>query len=94
MEVLIKPIITEKTMRLANELNQYSFIVSSKASKIAVRNAVREKFDVNVVNVKILNVLGKKVTFGKKRHEGRKSNFKKAIVALKEGQTIEIFNLK
>lgn len=94
MEVLIKPIITEKTMRLANELNQYTFVVASTSTKIMVEQAVAKKFDVTVENVRILNTLGKKVTFGKKRLTGRKSSYRKAIVTLKEGQTIEVFSLK
>lgn len=94
MEVLKKPIITEKTMRLANELNQYTFAVSSNSTKIMVEQAIAKKFDVQVENVRILNILGKRVTFGKKRLSGKKSNYKKAIVTLKEGQTIEVFSLK
>lgn len=94
MDVLKKPIITEKTMRLANELNQYTFAVSSNSTKIMVERAIAKKFDVQVENVRILNILGKRVTFGKKRLSGKKSNYKKAIVTLKEGQTIEVFSLK
>jgi len=94
MDVLKKPIITEKTMRLANELNQYTFAVSSNSTKIMVEQAIAKKFDVQVENVRILNILGKRVTFGKKRLSGKKSNYKKAIVTLKEGQTIEVFSLK
>jgi len=94
MEVLKKPIITEKTMRLANELNQYTFAVATNSTKIMVEQAVSKKFDVKVENVRILNILGKRVTFGKKRLTGKKSNYKKAIVTLREGQTIEVFSLK
>lgn len=94
MEVLLKPIISEKTIALASELNQYTFVVNSRADKIQVAKAAAAKFDVTVENVRLLNKLGKKVTFGKTRQKGRKSTYKKAIITLKEGDSIEIFNLK
>lgn len=94
MEILIKPIISEKTVKLADELNQYTFAVDSRAGKIDVAKAVAAKFSVTVENVRVVNTLGKKVTFGKKRQTGRQSVTKKAIVTLKEGDSIEIFKLQ
>lgn len=94
MENIIKPLISEKTMRLADLLNQYTFIVSPKVGKIAIGKAIAEKYDVKVENVRLLNVLGKKVMFGKTRQKGRRSTYKKAIVTLKEGDSIEVFNIK
>jgi len=94
MEILIKPIISEKTVRLADELNQYTFAVNSRAGKISIAQAVAAKFSVTVENVRVINTLGKKVSFGKKRQTGRQPATKKAIVTLKEGDSIEIFKLQ
>ncbi len=94
MGILIRPIISEKTIRLADELNQYTFAVKSNAAKIEIAKAVAEKFSVKVENVRILNRLGKKVSFGKKRQTGMQSMIRKAIVTLKEGDSIEIFKLQ
>jgi len=94
MENIVKPLISEKTMRLADELNQYTFIVNPKAGKIAIGKSITEKYGVKVENVRLLNVLGKKVMFGKNRQKGRRSTYKKAIVTLKEGDSIEVFNIK
>ena len=94
MDIIIKPLISEKTIRLATELNQYTFVVNSRAGKISVAKSIAEKYSVKVENVRLLNVLGKKVTFGKSRQKGRRSTYKKALVTLKEGDSIEVFNLK
>lgn len=94
MENIVKPLISEKTMRLADELNHYTFIVGQKAGKIAIGKSIAEKYGVKVENVRLLNVLGKKVMFGKTRQKGRKSTYKKAIVTLKKGDSIEVFNIK
>jgi large subunit ribosomal protein L23 len=94
MENIVKPLISEKTMRLADELNQYTFIVNPKAGKIAIGKSIAEKYSVKVENVRLLNVLGKKVMFGKTRQKGRRSTYKKAIVTLKKGDSIEVFNIK
>lgn len=94
MEALIKPIISEKTVRLADELNQYTFAVKPYAKKIGIAKAVATKFSVTVENVRVVNVLGKKVAFGKKRQTGRQTTTKKAIVTLKEGDSIEVFKLQ
>jgi large subunit ribosomal protein L23 len=94
MENIIKPLISEKTIRLAEELNQYTFLVNPRAGKIAIAKAIAEKYEVKVLNVRLLNVLGKKVMFGKTRQKGRRSTYKKAIVTLKEGESIEVFKIK
>lgn len=91
---LIRPIITEKTLRLSETENQYTFLVARDANKIEVAKEVAEKFDVEVLQVRIVNMLGKNVVFGAKRIEGKKSNFKKAIVTLKVGDSISLFKVK
>lgn len=94
MDILIKPLISEKTVKLADELNQYTFVVKGSANKINVSKAISEKFSVKVENIRIINILGKQVVFGKERRKGRKSTVKKAIATLKEGDSIGIFKLQ
>jgi large subunit ribosomal protein L23 len=94
-KILIRPIITEKATRLAEnpKLNQYTFEVARSANKIEVRNAVEKQFGVTVLSVNTSICPGKnrsRVVKGKQTH-GRKSAIKKAIVTVKEGQFIEGF---
>jgi large subunit ribosomal protein L23 len=86
--ILKEPHITEKATDLTN-YNQYIFRVYKNANKIQVKKAVEEIYNVDVVNVRIINTKEKKIRLG--RFEGTKPGFKKAIVKLKEGQKIEIF---
>src|SRR6478609_8572295 len=85
-KILVRPLTTEKTYVL-NALGQYVFKVYPKANKISVRKAVEKVFDVHVIRVNIINVLGKKRNFG--QTVGRTSNWKKAIVTLKKGEVIQ-----
>lgn len=88
-EVLIKPIITENSMLKMEENNTYTFKVAKDSNKIQIRNAVEEIFDVKVDNVNTMNMRGKKRRLG--RNEGRTASWKKALVKLAEGDSIEIF---
>ncbi|MDS1030420.1 50S ribosomal protein L23 [Bacillota bacterium LX-D] len=87
-EVLIKPVISERSMGLMED-NKYTFYVDRNANKIEIRHAVEKLFKVNVLNVNTITVRGKKRRQGK--YEGRTSDRKKAIVTLKPGDKIEIF---
>ena len=87
-EVLKKPIVSERSMGLT-EHNKYSFYVDPNANKIEIKYAVQELFKVTVTNVNTMNVKGKERRVGK--HVGRTANRKKAIVTLKDGDKIEIF---
>jgi large subunit ribosomal protein L23 len=87
-EVLVRPIISEKNTML-NELGQYVFEVSDRANKIMVRQAVEELFGVGVTAVNVLNVKGKRKRSG--RNIGVTRSWKKAIVTLKPGDRIELF---
>lgn len=86
--VLIRPLITEKAANLGT-LNKYAFVVSDKANKIEVSKAVTAVYGVKPINVNIVCVKGKVVTRG--RLKGRRSDLKKAIVTLKKGETIQIY---
>ncbi len=87
-DVLIKPIITEKTNDLLTE-NKYTFKVNKDANKFQIKNAVEKMFNVEVAKVSTLNMKPKKKRVG--RHQGYTSAYKKAIVKLKEGHKIEQF---
>ncbi len=87
-EVLRRPVITEKSTMLSNS-GQYVFEVAKHANKIDVKRAVEEIFKVRVRAVNIVNMRGKMRRMGKT--QGMTSSWKKAMVALEEGQSIEFF---
>jgi large subunit ribosomal protein L23 len=88
-DVIRGPIITEKLDQAREKFRQYSFIVDKKATKIDVARAVESLFKVSVEGVRTNIVHGKVKRVGK--NIGRRPNYKKAIVTLKEGDKIELF---
>ncbi len=86
-KVLLKPLVTEKSA-IAESKNKYSFVVSRNANKNQVREAVAEIYGVKAVKVNIINTDGRPMRFG--RSMGRRSDYKKAIVTLPAGSTIDI----
>ncbi len=88
-EVILAPIITEKSMYLKEKYNQVSFWVDPFANKIEIKKAVEDLFKVKVLDVQTIRVKGKPK--GGFRNPGRTSIRKKAIVRLAEGQTIDFF---
>jgi len=90
MGILIQPLLTEKMTDLATK-RQYAFKVDQRANKIEIVRAVEKKFSVNVTSIRTLNVKGKVKTQLTRRGRvvGRRSDWKKAIVTLKEGQSID-----
>ena len=91
-DVVKRPIDTEKLNRLRDRENKYGFEVAVGASKTEVKQAVESLFKVKVVDVKTSIVRGKMRRIG--RSEGMRPNWKKAIVTLKEGDAISIFEGK
>ena len=87
-DILIRPLITERTTELMAD-GKYVFVVNKKANKIQIAEAVREIFSVKVEDVNTINVKGKVKRMG--RSVGKKSDYKKAIVKLAAGETIEFF---
>lgn len=87
-DILRRPVITEKSTVLA-ERGKYVFEVANGASKTSIREAVRKAFNVTPVDVNVMTVRGKLKRYGK--GIARRSDWKKAIVTLKEGEKIEIF---
>ena len=86
--VLIKPMVSEKSMLLMEE-NKYCFWVDKNANKIEIKNAVEKLFNVKVQEITTIIVKGKVKRMGK--YEGKRSDRKKAIVTLIPGNSIKIF---
>ncbi|MBL47241.1 MAG: 50S ribosomal protein L23 [Candidatus Marinimicrobia bacterium] len=97
-KIIIRPLFTEKMSRLENE-RKYSFQVSPKANKLEIKKGVESLFDVKVDSVSTMNRLGKEKTMtvrsgGKTiRTNGKRSNWKKAIVTLKDGENIDLMEM-
>ncbi len=89
-EVLKRPVITEKSVIQADELNQYTFEVDSRANKHVVRDAVENAFDVTVEDVRIM-VMPAKTVKRARRIAIRKPKWKKAVVTLAAGDSIQLF---
>jgi len=94
MNVIIKPVITEKMTKISEDLNRFGFIVDKKANKIQIKKAVEELYDVKVESVKTMIYSGKnKSRYTKSGFiSGRTSTYKKAIVVLAEGDTIDFYS--
>jgi large subunit ribosomal protein L23 len=94
MNIILRPVVTEKMEKLSEKLNQYGFIVEKTANRLQVKKAVEEAYGVNVVSVNTLRYGGK----SKSRYTragliaGKTNSFKKAIVTLKEGEQIDFFS--
>lgn len=91
-EVIKRPIISEKSTALAEVGNKYVFEVAPAANKQEIRDAVQRLFKVNVLSVRTMVMHGKVKRVG--RFETKKSNWKKALVTLAEGQKIDFFQTK
>jgi large subunit ribosomal protein L23 len=91
-DVIRRPIDTEKLNRLRDRENKYGFEVDVRASKTEVKQAVESLFKVKVLDVKTAIVRGKRRRIG--RSEGMRPNWKKAVVTLKDGDAISIFEGK
>ncbi len=91
--ILIKPLVTEKMTDLMERENKYGFVVDHNSNKIEIAKAVEKRFEVNVVAVNTIKYKGKtKTQFTKRgRFTGKTPKFKKAIITLKEGQKLDLF---
>ena len=92
-EILKRPILTEKMLKLQELKRQYAFEVERKSGKIEIKRAIQDKFDVTVENVNIIVVKGKAKRLNTRRGvtQGKRSDWKKAIVTLREGDSINFF---
>ena len=97
-EILIKPVLTEKMAIMQERENKYAFIVRKSANKIQIKQAIENKFDVKVLKIATMNFDGKIKQMTTKsngrtiRTEGKKASFKKTIVTLVEGESIDFIN--
>ena len=94
MSILIKPIITEKATNDSELFNRYAFVVDKKANKIEIKKAVETAYGVSISSVKTLNYpVQKNTKFTKKGLvTGKKGAYKKAIIQLAEGESIDFYN--
>ncbi len=94
MDILIKPIVTEEMTALGNTLNRYGFVVRKDANKQQIKKAVESLYQVNVSSVNTLIYSGKRKSRYTKGGiiNGRTNAYKKAIVTLKEGDTIDFYS--
>lgn len=95
MQVLIKPILTEKQTAISDKFpNRYGFRVAPSANKAEIKKAVEEMYGVTVVSVNTMNYAGKKKSRYTKSGAitGKTPAFKKAIITLKEGEVIDLFS--
>jgi len=94
MDILLKPIVTEKMTAQGDKLNRYGFVVSRRANKIQIKKAVEDMYGVTVSVVNTMIYAGKnKSRFTKTGViKGKKNSFKKAIVTLSQGETIDFYS--
>ena len=88
-QVLIRPLLTEKVTSLRESGNTVAFVVSSRANRVEVRRALESLLKVKVERVNILNEMGKTKRLG--RFVGKKQDWKKALVTLKAGEKLELY---
>jgi large subunit ribosomal protein L23 len=88
-DVIIRPVVTEASAMLQEERQTYTFIVARDANKIEIRHAVQTLFNVTVEDVRTANYPGKVRRVG--RSIGRKPGYKKAVVKLAEGDSIDVY---
>lgn len=88
-DVIIRPIITEKTMLMTDENNTITFEVNRRSNKTEIKQAVEELFDVKVARVNVINSRPKRARMG--QFEGKTKHVKKAMVKLKDGYSIDVF---
>ena len=88
-EVLIRPVITEKTDAMGEQLRQYVFEVDRRANKREIRESIQSIFNVTVVDVRTMVMPGKQRRWG--RHISRTPAWKKAVITVAAGQEIRVF---
>ncbi|MBE0661924.1 MAG: 50S ribosomal protein L23 [Bacteroidales bacterium] len=94
MSIIVKPIVTEKMTAQGERLQRYGFVVRKAANKLQIKKAVEDLYSVDVKDVNTMNYSGKNKSRFTKRGfiSGRTSAFKKAIITLAQGQTIDFYS--
>ena len=92
--IIRRPVITEKMTEQSEKYNRFAFVVDRKANKIEIKKAVEDMYDVSVNSVRTMLCIGKKRVRGTKSGmiTGRTSTYKKAIVTLSEGDSIDFYS--
>lgn len=85
--ILRSPLVTEKSA-IAESVNKYSFIVAANATKTQIKKAIKDLYNIDPVSINVANYDGRQVRFGKNR--GRRSDYKKAIISLPSGKSIDL----
>jgi large subunit ribosomal protein L23 len=93
MDILKKPLITEKAQKLQDTVKKYTFIVDKKANKVAIKRTIEQMYGVNVEDVNTNTMPSKPKSKYTKSNiiSGRKGSYKKAIVTLSEGEAIDFY---
>jgi large subunit ribosomal protein L23 len=94
MEILKKPLLTEKVTQLTEKLNRYAFIVDPRANKIQIKAAIEQMYGVNITDVNTMRYVGKLKSRNTKAGavSGRAAAYKKAIITLKDGEVIDFYS--
>ena len=94
MSIVKKPVVSEKMTDLTEKLNRYAFVVDLKANKVQINNEIEKLYDVKVHSVKTMICIGKTRVRGTKSGMivGKTSTYKKAIVTLAEGDSIDFYS--
>ncbi|MGY8979212.1 MAG: 50S ribosomal protein L23 [Flavobacteriales bacterium] len=94
MSIIKKPVITEKMTNDSEKFNRYAFVVDRKANKIEIKKAVEQQYDVVVESVRTMVCIGKKRVRGSKSGMivGKTATYKKAIVQLSSGDSIDFYS--
>ncbi len=92
MNIIVRPVITEKSMMDAGK-GKFTFVVATEANKHMIRQAIKDAFKVTVLGVSTRMTKGKTKRTGTRRMEVQGSSFKKAVVTLKQGEKIDLFEI-
>jgi large subunit ribosomal protein L23 len=94
MSVILKPVITEKMSQATEKLNRYGFLVDKKANKLQIKKAIKDIYGVEVDSVNTMIYAGKMKTRYNKTGviSGSENNYKKAIITLAKGETIDFYS--
>ena len=94
MSVILKPIITEKMSQITEKLNRYGFLVDIRANKLEIKKAIKDIYGVEIESVNTMKYAGKKKTRYNKTGfiTGYESAYKKAIITLAKGETIDFYS--
>ena len=90
-DIILAPVVSEKSYDLIEHKNTYTFVVDPRSNKEEIRDAVEQVFDVNVLRVNTMNRKGKRKRSG--YTVGKRKNIKRAVVTLAEGDTIDLFGV-